>query len=121
MTPTSPSPSFAGAINPRAMIIVHSYKDVERFLGRLPPIQRSGVYRHIDLLRHEGYAIRMPFSKPLGKGLFELRVNVGLQIRIIFAYRRQAAILLHAFTKKTQATPREAIELAQRRLREFDS
>ncbi len=55
-------------------------------------------------------------------GLHEVRSNVtGKRIaRVFFAVSRRDMVLLHGFIKKTQATPRKELMLAQRRMKEYD-
>lgn len=54
-------------------------------------------------------------------GVYELRVRDGSGIyRVFYLLKCEAGILVfHAFTKKTQTTPREEIELGKRRLLEM--
>ena len=43
---------------------------------------------HVELLSEYGHLLRMPHSRPLGNGLFELRLNMGRQAwRITYWYR----------------------------------
>jgi phage-related protein len=54
----------------------------------------------------------------VGKGVEEIRVadDTGAYRVIYLARRAEAVYVLHAFQKKTQATPRHEIETARRRL-----
>jgi phage-related protein len=58
--------------------------------------------------------------KPLtavGPGVNEIRIHVGTEHRVIYVARfAEAVYVLHAFDKKTRATPRADIELAKKRL-----
>jgi phage-related protein len=70
-----------------------------------------------------GLMLSMPISRPMpsiGKGVHELRLKDRNGIyRVIYVLLGQGEVcLLHAFKKKTQATPQQNIELAQKRLRE---
>jgi phage-related protein len=55
-----------------------------------------------------------------GHGIKELRVtdDSGAYLVIYVARRADAVYVLHAFQKKTQATPRKEIETAKKRLAE---
>lgn len=57
----------------------------------------------------------------IGKGVEELRIrDEGGAFRVVFtAKRAEAVYVLHAFQKKTQATPKHDIELARKRLAEL--
>jgi phage-related protein len=65
----------------------------------------------------------MPLSRPMpsiGKGVHELRFRERSGIyRVIYVLLGANEIwLLHAFIKKTAQTPKQNIELAQKRLKE---
>jgi phage-related protein len=61
-----------------------------------------------------GWPIGMPVSRPLGKGLYEVRSNISNKriTRVIFTIVEHYIILLNGFVKKTQKTPKEEIDLA---------
>lgn len=70
-----------------------------------------------------GWPIGMPVCKPLGEGLWEIRskISSGRISRVIFSEVEGQMILLHAFIKKTQKTPKQELNLALKRLREVSS
>jgi phage-related protein len=47
--------------------------EVEEWLSSLPIVAFGAVAFHIDRLAEQGPALRMPHSRALGNGLFELR------------------------------------------------
>ncbi len=58
--------------------------------------------------------------KTIGMGVQELRVKIGNEYRVIYTVKHSDAIyVLAAFMKKTQKTPKQAIDLAKRRLKEI--
>jgi len=63
---------------------------------------------------------RWPISRPLvgafGEGLYEARSSHdGTIYRVFFCIEASNMVLLHGFMKKTQATPKRAIEIARAR------
>jgi phage-related protein len=61
-----------------------------------------------------------PIGKPLianlDKGLWEIRSRLGNRIaRLIFCIEGRTMVLLHAFIKKTQKTPKHELDLAIQR------
>ncbi len=76
--------------------------------------------RLVELLIEFGPAIMMPHSRPLGDGLFELRPRgrEGLGRALYCFVIGQRVVVLHAFVKKTQATPKPDLALARKRMRE---
>jgi phage-related protein len=69
-----------------------------------------------------GWPIGMPYCRPLGRGLWEVRssISAGRIARTIFSIREGEMILLHGFVKKTQKTPQKDIELSLQRMKELD-
>lgn len=66
-----------------------------------------------------GWPIGMPVCRGLGGGLYEVRTELKNKIaRVIFCISSSQMILLHGFIKKTQKTPTNELEIAQRRFRE---
>jgi phage-related protein len=62
----------------------------------------------------------MPYSRSLGKGLYEVRSNISDKriARVIFCILRNRMILLHGFVKKTQKTPSRDLKLSEQRMKE---
>lgn len=75
---------------------------------------QAKILRELDMLQALGTDLRLPHSRPLGDGLFELRISSKGNIsRIIyFHFEKNKFVLLHGFVKKTQSTPRREIEAA---------
>ena len=76
--------------------------------------------RLVELLIEFGPVLKMPHSRPLGDGLFELRPR-GLEGigRAVYCFLvAQRVMVLHAFVKKTRATPKSDLAIARRRMKE---
>ena len=69
---------------------------------------------------HGPLRVREPYVKPLGGKLWEMRMhgkdNIARSVYVLATGRR--VVVLHAFVKKTQKTPRGALETATRRAKE---
>lgn len=68
-----------------------------------------------------GHKLSMPVSRPMpgvGLGVSEIRLRDDSGIYRVFYYLKVKAhvLIFHAFTKKTQATPKDEIRLGQVRL-----
>ena len=64
--------------------------------------------------------IGKPRVDHLRGGIWEVRSRVPTRIgRVLFAVSGDEMVLLHGFMKKTQKTPREDIELAESRWKEW--
>jgi phage-related protein len=92
---------------------------VEDFIVELDLIRREDVHRVIHALRIHGHLLSMPLAKPVGKGLWELRVHTIPQIRILYGFYERKAVLLVAFKKQQAAIHRRDFDLARKRLQEY--
>lgn len=87
---------------------------IERWLNKLPEEQLIAITDELLLLADIGNELTLPHSKPLGKGLFELREQkFGLRIYYCFQGNK-IIILLAAGNKRTQD---KDIKIARERLR----
>ena len=99
---------------------VETHEDAVPELKALPDQLRGRMFRLIERLAAEGNQLKMPHSKVIGGGLFELRVGDKDIARTLYAFASGKNIyLLHAFIKKTQKTPAAALEIARNRLKEL--
>lgn len=83
------------------------------------PIKLKAKFvKTIVLIKKHGPNLGLPTTKPLGGGLFEIRIKAQEGIgRAFFCYvKNNKIIILHGFIKKTQETPKNDIELARKRL-----
>lgn len=93
-----------------------------------PPFSKEARIQAGYLLRElqGGELLSMPDSRPMpsiGRRCHELRVNDSAAAktwRIIYRLDEDAVILLEVFAKKTNQTPKEIIEVCQRRLKRYD-
>ena len=90
-------------------------KPVEEFLDSLPAKMRIKAIDSLDLLEEYGNQLRLPYSKALTDGIFELRIKFASDISRIFYffYVGNKIVVTNGFIKKTQKTPQ--IELAKAR------
>lgn len=86
---------------------------------------QAKIYREIDLLEQFGKDLSYPYIKKLEgkkyKDLWELRIKHSSNIFRIFyfIYINDRCILLHGFVKKTQKTPKQELETALSRMKDF--
>ncbi len=67
-----------------------------------------------------GPNLGMPHTRAMGEGLFEIRVKGQERIARVFycTIVRRRMVMLHAFLKKSQKTPKRELDIATRRQRE---
>ena len=86
-------------------------KEIDKFDTR--------IQVHIDeliiLLEDYGQELRMPYSKPLGKGIFELRVVGVTHIRLLYCFYKNKVVILNIIVKKQNKLSSKDILLAIKR------
>jgi phage-related protein len=77
--------------------------------------------RLVELLAEYGPNLRLPHSRAMGDGLFELRPHGKSGIgRAFYCYLvGKRVVVVHAFIKKTQQTPDRELKIARRRVKEL--
>lgn len=75
--------------------------------------------RMLELLEEFGLGLRMPHSRAMSGGLFELRCKgpEGIGRAFYCTQVGRELVILHSFVKKTQATPDRDLKLARKRLK----
>lgn len=97
-------------------------KPIEDFVYLLQPSTQAKLARQIDLLEEFGPRLGMPNAKPIGDGLFELRVRGKQEVRMIYIFVLGKNIyLLHGFIKKAQAISRRDLGIARTRKKEIEN
>ena len=91
-------------------------KPVDNFIKSMDQSTISKISFRIDLLEKFGGKLPMPYSKKITDVLYELRIRGKVEIRVIYAFRNNQAILLHIFKKKQDKIPGKEIEVANKRL-----
>lgn len=96
---------------------------VEEFLDGLNIKMRNKALDSLSLLEEFGNTLREPHSKPIGDGIFELRIKFSSDISRIFYFFfvDNTIILTNGFIKKTRKTPRDEIELAKKYKTDFEN
>jgi len=98
-------------------------KPVLEFIKDIDNIKdRAKVFSYLDRLEKDGF-LPEPYSKSISgiRKLRELRIKSSSNVYRIFYFISTGGkiILLHAFSKKTQKTPKREIEIAIKRMNEF--
>ena len=88
--------------------------EVEEWLDTLSTIEFATVLPHIERLADRGSALRMPASRPLGDGLFELRFDMSNAAwRIPFFFVPERRIVLLTVFRKQRMNERQEITRAR--------
>jgi len=90
---------------------------IEKFLNTIENETRQEISREFQLLGFYGNNLRMPFSKAMGDGLFELRIIKDVQIRFIYTFHIGNIYILHGFFKKTYRISQKDINYAKKQKR----
>ena len=95
--------------NPRILASIESW-----------PVEILADYaKLIELLLEHGPSLRMPHSRSMGDGLFELRPRgregIGRALYCFLVGNRISVV--HAFIKKTEAMPERELKTARKRVK----
>ena len=97
---------------------------VQDFICKQSAKVEAKIYRHIDLLQDFGLSLGQPYvEKLVGSDVWELKIRHSSNYyRILyFASSGRRFVLLHAFLKKTDRTPKSEIKIAQDRLFDYEA
>jgi len=93
---------------------------------KTPPLSQEARIETGFLLRklQRGERLRMPQSRPMpsiGPRCHELRINdADTTWRLIYRIDPDAIVIAEVFAKKTEKTPKDAIQACKKRLKEYD-
>jgi phage-related protein len=105
----------------RELIILND--TVENEILTLPADMQAKFLRITELLITLGANnIGMPHVKHLDDKLWEIRLTGKENIArsIYFITHKKQIVILHTFIKKTQKTPKKALEIAKQRMKRID-
>lgn len=113
-------PRVSGFANLAPYSVHYFNRRVLAEIERWPVGPVADYARLVELLMEFGPDLRMPHSRALGSGLFELRPRGREGIgRALYCYLDgERVVVLHAFVKKTRGTPAGDLRLARRRMEE---
>lgn len=101
-------------------MIVKTYnQEVVNFIEHLEKPTGAKLTRTITLLQTFGASLSMPHSKKIANNLYELRVRGRQEVRVLYAFHHDCAVLLHGFVKKTDKIPIKEIQTAKTRLQQL--
>ena len=94
---------------------------VRKELSDWPVGLYADFLRLVSLMEEHGADLRLPHSRAMGEGLFELRCKgkEGAGHAFYCTMIGWRIIILHGFIKKTQQTPDPELKIARRRLKEL--
>ena len=97
-------------------------KPVEKFINKLEPKLKAKVVGMIAVLKERGYMLREPYTKSMGGGVFELRIEYAGDIARIFFFFiiGGKAVLTNGIIKKKDKTPSGALALARKYKKEYE-
>lgn len=103
--------------------VIYYNERVKRDVFALPAGILADYLRLLELMQEFGADLRMPHSRAMGDGLFELRPKGREGIGRVFycTHVGRRIVVLHSFVKKTQETPQNELRTARRRLGEVQN
>jgi phage-related protein len=106
--------------NPPPWAIEYYNRRVQAWADALPSGIQADLLHLLRRMRQYGPVLGMPYIRPMGGGLCEVRAKgaEGIARAFFCAVVGRRIVILHGFIKKTGQTPRHELELARKRLKE---
>ena len=100
--------------------ITYYNERVQRDVWAMPAGIAADYLRLTEAMALYGADLRMPHSRAMGGGLFELRPKGPEGIGRVFYCTQvgKTIVVLHSFVKKTQETPDAEMRVARKRLKD---
>jgi len=98
------------------------YSDrVEAEIHALPVGFVARFVRYAERMEIFGPDLGMPHTRPMGDGLFELRLKAAEGIARVFfcTVVARKIVVLHQFVKKSEKTPNRELKIARSRMKEI--
>lgn len=92
-------------------------KRVKDFLASLSEIDQGRAQGYIELFEENGFRLPSQYLKKLESNLWELRPG---SLRLLLGKGGEVMVIVNAFKKKSQKTPKQEIKTAKRRLRSIN-
>ncbi len=93
---------------------------LEQWMATLEKQTIAKILRTIDLLEQFGNQLGMPHSRKVDKRLFELRVRGKQEVRLLYMFHKNQAVILHGFVKKSERIPNRDLDRARTLLKALD-
>jgi len=94
----------------------------EEEIRALPPDLQARYLRLVDVIQEHGPGVLgMPHARQVEGKIWELRLKGrdGIARALYVCAASREVVVLHAFVKKSQKTPRRAIDTARKRWEEY--
>ena len=98
-------------------------QQVQTLIESWPAGIAASFVRITEQMATTGPNLGLPYTKAMGKGLFEIRAKgqEGIGRAFYCALIGQRIVILHGFIKKTHATPNKELKIARKKLNEISN
>jgi phage-related protein len=103
-----------------AYTIAYYNASVRANIEEWPTGINASYVRIVEQMTVSGPNLGLPYTRPFGDGLFEIRAKgeEGIGRAFFCSLVGRRIMILHGFIKKTQQTPQKELKLARKRLKE---
>ena len=102
------------------MEVIYFNQTIKEFLDKLVGLHQTSIYRAMAMVERYGHMVGLPFSRPLGGGLFELRGKGSIHVRLLHCFRHDCVYILHGFIKKSTRIHTSDLLIAKSRMGQLD-
>lgn len=100
--------------------ITYYNQSVKQEVRSLPKSIKAKFEAILDKILEHGPDLGLPFTRAMGKGLFEIRSKgqEGIGRGMFCTISNNTVVILNVFIKKTEATPKKELDLVIKRMKE---
>ena len=101
--------------------IVYCSDAIYAWIDGMPVSMRASYARITERMTAYGPNLGMPYTRPMGGGLFEIRAHgrEGIARVLYCTLVDRQIVMLHGFIKKAEKTPAKELAIAMRRMKEI--
>jgi phage-related protein len=93
--------------------------EVDAFIETCEKRVRSKISRRFLMLEMFGHLLRMPYSRYVLPGVFELRTTGKDNVRLVYTFINNEAVVFHAFIKKTEEINAHEMNIIKQRFKDL--
>ncbi len=101
---------------------IHFYSKKEmEIVKKFPKSILANLVRIFEMIEELGPNLGLPYTKSIGKGLFEIRSKgrEGIGRSLFCIVKDNKIIILHSFIKKSNKIPKNDLDIARKRMKEI--
>jgi phage-related protein len=93
--------------------------EVDAFIEACDKRIRAKISKRFLMLEMFGHLLRMPYSRYVLPGVFELRTTGKDNVRLVYTFINNEAVIFHAFMKKTETISAHEMSIVKQKFKDL--